>query len=394
MKKKKTKAQSRILFLPVIFAASALTLTSCDKEDVAADQAPAPEMSGDQAQQATATSSEGKYLVSLNEDAGDFDAKAQDVMPQSGARKILTKMGKLQVIHADMSPEEAEKLRSDPRVAAVEKDQPIQAYQTTTTTTTTTGTTQVVSWGATRVGYGSGVGKTAWVIDSGVQLNHPDLTVDVARSRSFIPTSTTPDDQYGHGTMVAGIIAAKNNSYGTVGIAAGATIVSLRVLDANGQGMNSYVVSALNHVALYGKPGDVVNISLGSSASSVLDNAVKAVAAKGIFVTMAAGNSSANVVNYSPQRVNAPNVYTVSGLKAGDLFMGISNYGSPTVDFCAPGNSIHTTKKGGLYGSSGGTSMAAPHVAGLLLLKGTNIASGGFVASGDPDGTPDRIPHL
>ena len=134
---------------------------------------------------------------------------------------------------------------------------------------------QTVSWGATRIGTGDGLAtnRTAWIIDSGIQLNHPDLYVDVARSRSFIASSKSPADEFGHGTQVAGIIGAKNNEFGVVGVAAGARLVSLRVMDANGAGSVSAVISALNYVAANGTPGDVANLSLGSNPSEALDRA-------------------------------------------------------------------------------------------------------------------------
>ena len=84
-------------------------------------------------------------------------------------------------------------------------------------------------------------------------------------------------------------------------------------------------------------------------------------------------------------------MFTVSGMRADNSFMGISNWGTP-VDFVAPGTALRSTKKGSSYGSVGGTSMAAPHIAGILLLKGT-VASQGYV-TGDPDGKADKISKL
>jgi len=119
---------------------------------------------------------------------------------------------------------------------------------------------------------------------------------------------------------------------------------------------------------------------------------VQAVAAKGIYVAIAAGNDSKNADLYSPGRVNGNNIYTVSAVDSLNNFASFSNYGNDVVDFAAPGVKILSTYKGGLYAKMSGTSMATPHVAGLLLLEGKNISYSGY-ALNDPDGTPDKIVH-
>jgi len=379
----------QIKSFPALLACSVLALSSCEKE-----QLPVADAAGEQ----SLAAAEQEYIVTLKPEAGEN--AADQLLQKFSTKGNAQRFGKiLNGFSVRLSKAQLEALKKDGRVANVEADQPIFMYQTTTTTATTS-STQTISWGTNRVGMGSGVGKTAWVIDTGVDPNHPDLTVDQVRSRSFLksPVSTgtnitSPWDQRGHGTNVAGIIGALDNSIGSRGVAAGATIVSLRVMDASGAGTISAAIAALNHVATYGVPGDVVNMSLGSSPSAALDAAVVAVANKGIFVTIAAGNSSANAANYSPARVNHANVFTVSGFKTGDLWKTGSNYGPTTVDYTAPGSGVYTTALGGLYKNAGGTSMASPHVAGLLLLKGNNIVSGGLV-SGDPDAVVDKIAHF
>src|SRR5678815_3248042 len=114
-----------------------------------------------------------------------------------------------------------------------------------------------------KVGYGDGTGKTAWIIDSGIDFDHPDLNVDVKRSKSFLTGNTSADDENGHGTHVAGIIGAKNNNFGVLGVASGANLVSLRVLDKDGNGTLSSIIQALAYVNANGKAGDVVNMSIG-----------------------------------------------------------------------------------------------------------------------------------
>jgi subtilisin family serine protease len=218
-------------------------------------------------------------------------------------------------------------------------------------------------------------------------LNHPDLTVDVSRSRTFLGGTSTPDDQNGHGTHVAGTIAAIDNTIGVVGVAAGATVVAVRVLDRRGSGTTSGVIAGVNYVASVGVSGDVANMSLGGSVSKSLDDAVLAASAKVKF-TLAAGNETDNANNHSPARVNGTNVYTVSAMDKVDKFAYFSNYGNPPVDYCAPGVSIYSTYKDGGYATLSGTSMAAPHVAGILALG--NLRSDSYVLS-DPDGNADPI---
>jgi len=131
-------------------------------------------------------------------------------------------------------------------------------------------------------------------------------------------------------------------------------------------------------------------MSLGGPAYQPLDDAVVALGKKGIKISLAAGNESDNANNHSPARANGLNVYTVSAMGTSDKWASFSNFGNPPVDFCAPGVSIYSTYKGGAYATMSGTSMAAPHVCGLLLLG--NVNTDGKVI-GDPDGNPDLIAH-
>jgi subtilisin family serine protease len=249
----------------------------------------------------------------------------------------------------------------------------------------------------TRVHGGAGTGSgsgTAWVIDTGIDFDHPDLNVDATRSRNF-SSGTSFDDGNGHGSHVSGIIGAKDNSIGVVGVSPGATLVAVRVLNNAGSGTNSDVIAGVDYVAGAGSPGDVANMSLGGGPSTALDNAVIAAAATGVKFTLAAGNESDNANNHSPARANGPNVYTVSSFAKGtsatdtdDPWSSFSNFGNPPVDYAEPGSSIPSTYKNGGYATLSGTSMAAPHLAGILLAGA--VRSGGTVDN-DPDGNPDTI---
>lgn len=249
---------------------------------------------------------------------------------------------------------------------------------------------QVTPWGINRVGGAtSGAGKTAWIIDSGVDQDHPDLNVNTAMSQSFLGgnQSTNPDDQNGHGTHVAGTIAAIDNSIGVVGVAEGASVVSVRVLDRRGSGSISGVVAGVNYVAGNAGSQDVANMSLGGGTSTTLDNAVLSASSSCAFV-LAAGNDGINANNSSPARVNGNNIYTVSAINSSDVFASFSNYGNPPVDYAAPGVSVESCYKDGGYATLSGTSMAAPHVAGILLVG--PVSTSGYAVN-DPDNDDDPI---
>ena len=305
----------------------------------------------------------------------------------------------LQGFAAEMSKEMAVKLSNDPRVLSVEEDKIVQLAPPPGRGKPgdggdggTSDPPQETPWGITRVNGGgtySGDGK-AWIIDTGVDLDHPDLNVDQGKSKSFLgggKKNNTPDDQNGHGTHVAGTVAAIDNSIGVIGVAAGATVVSVRVLDRSGSGTISGVIAGVDYVAQNAGADDVANMSLGGGASSSLDNAVISASSACPF-SLAAGNSAAHASNHSPARANGSDIYTISAMNSNDVFASFSNYGNPPVDYCEPGVSILSCWKNGGYNTISGTSMAAPHAAGLILMGGI---SGGGNVSGDPDGNPDTI---
>ncbi|MCY1722763.1 S8 family peptidase [Prolixibacteraceae bacterium Z1-6] len=301
-----------------------------------------------------------------------------------------------------ISPGQLKKLESDASVKYVEEDQIITLGLPDfgakkpgngggkPSGGTTTPPAQSTPWGIARVNGGSITGSgTAWVIDTGIDLDHPDLNVDQAKCVSFLggKEADNPDDQNGHGTHVAGTIAAIDNSEGVIGVSPGSTVVAVRVLDRRGSGTYSGVIAGIDYVGANGSNGDVANMSLGGGFSQALNDAVVAASANVKFA-VAAGNESTNAGSKSPASANGPNIYTISAMSNGDNWAGFSNYGNPPVDYCAPGVSIKSTWKDGGYNTISGTSMATPHVAGILLLG--SIKSGGTV-NGDPDGNPDSI---
>jgi len=277
---------------------------------------------------------------------------------------------------------------NNPRIAYCEQDQVVTA-DAKPSGGGSTQPAQTTPWGITRVGGGqSGVTARAWVIDTGVDLDHPDLKVNQTEGATFISRTTTPNDDNGHGSHVAGIIGAINNAIGSVGVAAGAEIIPVKVLDRRGSGSNSGVIAGVDYAGANFRNGDVANMSLGGGFSQALNDAVIRAAGKGLKFAIAAGNESTSATTKSPASANGPNIYTISSFAQGDKWSSFSNYGNPPVDFAEPGSSIYSTYKDGGYATLSGTSMASPHAAGLLLW-GT-IKSGGNVI-GDPDGNADTI---
>lgn len=379
-----------------------IILASCKKQD--SEKPPSGNAGPDDCVQSAAQETgdiiEGKYIVLYKSSSANartanvqqLDRISEDALSRNRISKAALQnsfAGEPGGFIANLSAAEATMLRSDESIDIIEPDRVIALN-----TCFTVAAPRLVTWNIERVGYGNGIGKRAWVIDTGIDFEHPDLSVDKAKSKSFITGVASADDENGHGTHVAGIIGGKNNSFGVLGVASGATLVSLRVLDKDGKGRLSNIIQALAYVNANAAAGDVVNMSVGNEdgISESLDQQVRNTAAKGIYIAIAAGNETQAANKYSPGRTNAPNVYTVSAIDSSGNFAGFSNFGNDVVDYAAPGVRILSTYFNNRYAYMSGTSMAAPHLAGLLLLRGTSISSSGN-AKNDPDGTPDPVAH-
>jgi len=408
MQKNQRNARLTSWLLGTSVVVGASLFTACSEDQVVPTDATGAQISSDA--QANGNGIAGQYIVVLKDgtvettDADSYDVKVKKVknvglglLKEKGAKGEALGLAYGHVLKgfsASLTPNEVAALRNDARVAHVEQDQIIALGNPNGGSTAQAA--QTVPYGITRVGTADGTGKTAWVIDTGIDLDHPDLKVDVARSKSFLTSGknyASPDDGNGHGTHVAGTIAALNNSTGVVGVAAGATVVAVRVLDSRGSGSNSGVIAGVDYVGSNGKAGDVANMSLGGGVSQALDNAVLNASNKGILFALAAGNEGTTATSSSPGRVNGANIFTISAMNSSDSWASFSNYGNPPVDYCMPGVSIQSTWLNGGYNTISGTSMATPHMAGVLLLKGKSFTTNGTVKN-DPDGNADPIAHL
>ncbi|MEX1186690.1 MAG: S8 family serine peptidase [Gemmatimonadaceae bacterium] len=333
------------------------------------------------------------YLVTFHDGVSDVAATAREIAQQNGFAVRFIREHAARGFSAVIPAHRVAAVQNDPRVKIFEKDGPVTlVVPIRVTARPGSGGGQSTPWGITRVGgAGDGTGKTAWIIDTGIDLDHPDLNTSRNCHVNFVARGkNSADDGNGHGTHVAGTIAAINNSIDVVGVAANAYVCAVRVLDNSGSGTWEGVVNGVNHVGQNGKSGEVANMSLGGSGTNAtLEQAVLDASANVKF-SLAAGNDGADANNFTPARVNGANIYTISAIASNDCLTSWSNWGNPPVDYAAPGASILSTKKGGGTTTMSGTSMAAPHVAGILLLG--SARTDGYACS-DPDGNPDPIAH-
>jgi thermitase len=206
---------------------------------------------------------------------------------------------------------------------------------------------------------------TIAIVDTGVDLFHPDLSGKLVSGYDFVNDDDNPQDDHGHGTHVAGIATARtNNGAGVAGLSWGAEIMPVKAMDDYGRGKNADIANGIIYAANNG--ADIINLSLsGPDPSSVLEEAVEYAHDLGGVVVAATGNDNATV-SY-PARY--PEVIAVAATDSNDQRASFSNYG-PEVDVAAPGVSIRSTYwwGGSTYEWQSGTSQASPHVAGLAAL--------------------------
>jgi len=296
-----------------------------------------------------------------------------------------------------------EALRRDPRVAFVSPDRRVWAFSETLPAGVDRINAERPFSGSTNRGAGINVA----VLDTGVDLAHPDLNLHPTLAKNCV-SSSPPNDGNGHGTHVAGTIAAKSNTSGVVGVASEAAIVPVKVLGDDGSGSWSQVICGVDFVTANAAQIHVADLSLGgngqdstsdancnNSRNDALHKAICRAVRAGVTVVVAAGNSGRDLRNTVPATYDE--VITVTALAdsdgracgvgaataygADDTFASFSNYATQTGDLNrllgAPGVNIYSTYRGGGYAYASGTSMASPHVAGVAALYIAKVLSTG-----------------
>jgi len=327
---------------------------------------------------------------------------------------------------AVMTAADAQALRADPRVASITPDRPVHIDQQTLPT----GIDRIDGeLSSTVSGNGSGsVDVDVAVIDTGIDLTHPELNVVGGINCS---TGNSFNDGNGHGSHVAGTIAARDNDIGVVGVAPGARLWAVRVLNNQGSGSFADVICGIDWVTAHASTIEVANMSLSGSGSDStcgsnvdpMHEAICRSVAAGVTYAVAAGNLHVDAATRVPAAYDE--VMTISALadfdgKPGgraaptcradedDTFANFSDFGAD-IDLIAPGVCILSTWKGGGYNTISGTSMATPHAAGAAALyKSTHPSAtpaqvkSALQAAGtanwnnadDPDGVKEKLVNV
>ncbi|MGW0121091.1 S8 family peptidase [Streptomyces sp. NPDC003327] len=308
-----------------------------------------------------ATAVENSWIVVLRD--GTTRAADLGVTPKHVYRSALKGFS------ATLSKARAAELAADPRVAYVEQNATVRIADTQNGAT----------WGLDRVDqrdlplsttytYDTTASNvTAYIIDTGIRTSHGEFGGRATVGTDTVGGGQNGQDCQGHGTHVAGTVGGA-----TYGVAKGVKLVAVRVLDCNGSGTTAGVIAGVDWVTANAVKPAVANMSLGGGANASLDDAVRRSIASGVSYAVAAGNGNflgwpAKACNYSPARV--AEAITVGATDSADKRASFSNYGT-CVDLFAPGVSVTSAWKDSDTATNtiSGTSMAAPHTAGVAAL--------------------------
>ncbi len=347
-----------------------------------------------------------QYIVMLKEGA-DLDVNVNALVKQKKGEILQKFQHAFKGYVATLTDAQAEALKNDPAVADVVQDEEVHIDGKWDPISILA---QSLPTGVNRINAetkaNTGAGVEVAVLDTGIDTSHPDLKANILGGVSCVKGETATTDGNGHGTHVAGTIAALGNTQGVVGVAPGAKLWAVKVLNKRGSGTWSSVICGLDWVKSQSTHIKVASMSLGGTGTAGADcnasplrkaicNAVNA----GVTVVVAAGNESDDLKNHVPAAF--PETIVVSALAdsdgaacgtgaktsygADDTFASFSNYATQPADLArligAPGVSIYSTWKGSIYNTISGTSMATPHVAGAAALW----------IKGHPGATPAQV---
>ncbi|HEU4400357.1 MAG TPA: S8 family peptidase [Actinomycetota bacterium] len=343
----------------------------------------------------------GSYIVVLKDTATSPSTLARAHADRYGARVGHVYRHALKGYSATLSSDRIAALRADPDVAAVAPDLPVHAF----VQTLPTGINRIDGeLSSTVSGNGSGVVNVdIAIIDTGISTSHPEL--NVVGGTNCVGGPSFNDDN-GHGSHVAGIAAARDNADGVVGVAPGARLYAVKVLNAAGSGSISQIICGIDWVTARAGTIEVANMSLGGSSffgafsgcNSNFDPMHPAICRSvqaGVTYAVAAGNSAMDANTFIPatysQVITVSALADFNGLPGGgaaatcradqdDTFANFSNFGAD-IDIIAPGVCILSTYLGSGYNTLSGTSMASPHVAGAAALYKAN----------NPGATPAQV---
>ncbi|MFE7546846.1 S8 family peptidase [Streptomyces gardneri] len=344
--------------VPVLALAAGLQFAA---SPAAQSASPTVAPTGDLRLAPASTAVENSWIVVLK----DGSTRAADL----GATPKHVYRSALKGFSTTMSQARAARLAADPRVAYVEQDATVRVADTQTGAT----------WGLDRIDqrdlplsttytYDTTASNvTAYIIDTGIRTSHGEFGGRASVGTDTVGGGQNGQDCQGHGTHVAGTVGGAK-----YGVAKGVKLVAVRVLDCNGSGTTAGVIAGVDWVTANAVKPAVANMSLGGGANASLDDAVRRSIASGVTYALAAGNGNflglpAKACNYSPARV--AEAITVGATDSADKRASFSNYGT-CVDLFAPGVSVTSAWKDSDTATNtiSGTSMAAPHTAGVAAL--------------------------
>ncbi len=324
-----------------------------------------------------AVAADRKVIIGFKKESGITEENKKQKFYRSGGR-IKRSHKIINAVSGQLPEEEIAILKKDPAIAYIESDvvvgitEPMSAIPTLTQEYTD-------SWGVARIGGNSavaagitGAGIKVAILDSGIDYNHPDLKDNYKGGYNFVYNNNDPfDDGYiSHGTHIAGIIGARNNGTGVVGVAPEVSIYAVKVLGGMVMGDLSDILAGMEW-AISNKM-DVINMSIGAPIdSAAFKDACDRAYQAGIIVVAASGNTHSNSIEF-PAAYDS--VIAVSATNPDDTFATFSNFADKN-ELAAPGMNIKSTMRGGGYGSMNGTSQATAHVTGAAaILLASKIA--------------------